>query len=92
MNPGPEPIGVEAANPRGEVVGRGSDSAPFVEPDPDREALIDDAIALFGARYRRQVGREEARQLTVRLTAFFDVLAEWDRGVREPSFEGDVAA
>ena len=60
--------------------------------DPEREALIDDAIALFGPRYQRAISREEARQMMERLTAFFSLLASWDRRRRGGLEENDRAA
>ena len=60
--------------------------------DPDHEALIDDAIALFSPRYGRAISREEARQMMERLTAFFSLLASWDRRQRGEPVENDRAA
>ncbi len=51
----------------------GSDS----DPPPKREALIDEAVALFGAKYGRPVSRDDAARMMDRLTAFFSILAEW---------------
>ena len=71
---------------------QGSESAPSPEPQRQRDALIDEAIALFGPRYGRAIGREEARQMIERLTAFFELLAEWEHRVQAGRVEGDVAA
>jgi hypothetical protein len=60
--------------------------------DPEHEALIDEAIALFGPRYQRAITREEARQMMERLTAFFSLLASWDRRQRGELVENDRAA
>lgn len=65
---------------------------PYSASDPEREALIDDAIALFGPRYQRAISREEARQMMERLTAFFSLLASWDRRQRAELVENDRAA
>lgn len=73
-------------------VPQGSKSAPRPERHPESEALIDEAIALFGARYGRTIGRDEARQMIERLTAFFDLLAEWDQRLQARPVEGEVAA
>ena len=70
----------------------GSDSDPCQAADPDREAVIDQAIALFAPLYGRTIDREEARQMTMRLTGFFDLLAEWEQNPRGASAEGDLAA
>jgi hypothetical protein len=71
---------------------QGPESAPQIERHPESEALIDEAIALFGARYGRRVGRDEARQMIERLTAFFDLLAEWQSRAQDGPVEGEVAA
>jgi len=49
-------------------------------------------VALFGRRYCRVVGREETRQMIERLTAFFDLLAEWEHRAQAGAVEGEVAA
>ena len=67
-------------------------SARPLPSDPEREALIDDAIALFSPRYGRAISREEARQMMERLTAFFSLLASWDRRRRGGLEENDRAA
>ena len=56
---------------------------PAYDSDSERESLIDEAIALFSSRYGRAVSAEEARQMVERLTAFFGLLADWDRTQRE---------
>jgi hypothetical protein len=65
---------------------------PSSASDPEREALIDEAIALFAPRYRRAITREEARQMMERLTAFFNLLASWDGRRRGELVENDRAA
>jgi hypothetical protein len=90
-----------ARDPAGEKLARcrprlraaqGSESAPFLEPSPELEALFDEAIALFGPRYGRAMSREEARQMIERLTAFVDLLAEWQDHAQDGPDEGEVAA
>jgi hypothetical protein len=71
---------------------QGAESVPYPESAPEREALIDEGIALLGPRYGRAVGREEARQMIERLTAFFNILAEWQDRAQAGPGEGDVAA
>ena len=62
----------------------GSNAEPLASAsDTEREALIDEAIALFSSRYGRAISAEEARQMVERLTAFFSLLVEWDRTKRE---------
>jgi hypothetical protein len=67
-------------------------SAPHAEPAQDGDALIDEGITLFASHYGRAVGRDEARQMIERLTAFFDLLAEWQDRVQDGPGEGEVAA
>ena len=43
----------------------------------EREELIQETIALFEHRYGRPISSEEARQIMVRLTSFFQLLVEW---------------
>ena len=71
---------------------QGAESAPHVAPAAEREALIDEAVALFGPRYGRTIDREEARQMIERLTAFFGLLAEWEFRAQHEPVEGQVAA
>ena len=56
---------------------------PASASDSDREALIDEAVALFSSRYGRAISAEEARQMVERLTSFFSLLVEWDQTKRE---------
>ncbi len=69
----------------------GSESDPQDEHHSAREGLIDEAITLFGPRSGRPLGREEARHLIERLTAFFSLLAEWDR-VERGEVDREIAA
>ena len=71
---------------------QGSESAPSPEGHPEREALIDEGIALLSRRYGRAVGSEEARRMIERLTAFFDLLSEWQDRAQAGPGEGEVAA
>ena len=58
----------------------GSDSDPHaIDQQVAEDELVDEAVQLFSSRYGRPVGREEARAMTRRLTAFFGILAEWRR-------------
>jgi hypothetical protein len=41
--------------------------------------LIDQTIALWQTRLRRDLSREDARQIVENVTGFFSVLAEWSR-------------
>jgi hypothetical protein len=42
--------------------------------------LIDRTIALWQPRLRRNVSREDARQIAENVTGFFSILHEWSRG------------
>jgi hypothetical protein len=41
--------------------------------------LIDRTIAVWQPRLRRDLNREDARQIAENLTGFFTILAEWSR-------------
>jgi hypothetical protein len=41
--------------------------------------LIDRTIAVWQPRLRRDLNREDARQIAENLTGFFAILAEWSR-------------
>jgi hypothetical protein len=41
--------------------------------------LIDRTIALWVPRLRRDLSREDARQIVENATGFFNILAEWSR-------------
>lgn len=60
-----------------------SESVLLESEDLGREALIDDAIRIFGKRYECDLSREEAGRMLDRLTAFFGILADWDGRGRE---------
>jgi len=41
--------------------------------------LIDQTIALWQPRLRRDLSREDARQIVENVTGFFNILTEWSR-------------
>jgi hypothetical protein len=41
--------------------------------------LIDQTIALWQPRLRRDLSREDARQIVENVTSFFNILTEWSR-------------
>jgi hypothetical protein len=41
--------------------------------------LIDQTVALWERRLRRNLSREDARQIVENITGFFNILAEWSR-------------
>ena len=65
-------------------IDQGSSAQTLFGSNPDHEALIDEAVALFSRYYERPISKEEARQMTERLTAFFKLLIEWDKPRRQP--------
>jgi hypothetical protein len=54
-------------------------SAPVAAP-PANDNLIDRTIAVWQARLRREISREEARRIAENVTGFFSVLNDWSRG------------
>jgi len=51
-----------------------------VEPShAANDELIDRTIALWKPRLRRDLSREDARQIAENVTSFFAILAEWSR-------------
>ena len=63
-------------DPRTHVRGSNAGPLPWASR-PEREALVDEATALFSRRYGRSFNREEAGQAMDRLVAFFALLHEW---------------
>jgi len=61
--------------------GQGSDSDPSpkaADPDAVLEDLLERTIAVWAPRYGRVLSRDEAGQILGNLTAFFELLIEWD--------------
>jgi hypothetical protein len=88
---GPLPDQGSNSDPRTHV--RGSSAQPLLSTsNPEHEALVDEAVALFSRRYGRALTREEASQATDRLTAFFNLLAVWERRKRPELAEDNRAA
>jgi len=85
-------VRVKVAKRRPPLHAQGAECAPQDEPAREQEALLDEAIALFSRRYCRVVGREETRQMIERLTAFFELLAEWQVRAQDGPGEGEIAA
>jgi hypothetical protein len=93
VNVASDPARARSAKRRPPLRGaEGAESTPHAEPASDRETLVDEGIALFGSRYGRRVGREEARQMIERLTAFFRLLDEWEHREQGGPVEGEAAA
>lgn len=65
-------------------IDQGSSAQPLFGSNPEHEALIDEAVALFSRYYERPISKEQARQMTERLTAFFKLLIEWDNRAESP--------
>ncbi len=71
----------------------GSNVGPrFSASKSEREALVDEAVALFSRHYGRPLTRAEAGQAMDRLTAFFSLLAVWERRKRHELAADDCAA
>jgi hypothetical protein len=47
--------------------------------DAANDNLIDRTIALWQSRLRRDLSREDARQIAENVTGFFSILHEWSR-------------
>ena len=47
--------------------------------DAANDNLIDRTIALWQTRLRRDLSREDARQIAENVTGFFSILHEWSR-------------
>jgi hypothetical protein len=47
--------------------------------DAANDNLIDRTIALWQPRLRRDLGREDARQIAENVTGFFSILHEWSK-------------
>jgi hypothetical protein len=44
--------------------------------------LIDRTVAVWRPRHRRDLSREDAREIAANVTGFFAILAEWSRAER----------
>jgi hypothetical protein len=60
-------------------------------PRAANDDLIDGTIALWEPRLRRNLSREDARQIVENVTAFFNILAEWSRAKMAARDQGDAA-
>jgi hypothetical protein len=49
----------------------------------DRDRLHDEAAALFQSRAKRELTREDGREITHNLAGFYRVLLEWSRAERD---------
>jgi hypothetical protein len=47
--------------------------------DPASDNLINQTIGLWQSRYRRNLSRDDARQIVENVTGFFLILNEWSR-------------
>jgi hypothetical protein len=54
-------------------------------PPAANDNLIDQTIAVWQPRLRREISREEARQIAENFTGFFSILHEWSRGEAPPA-------
>ena len=61
--------------------GQGSESDPSskaADPDGQLEELLERTIAVWAQRYGRALSRDEAGQILDNLTAFFQLLIDWE--------------
>lgn len=61
--------------------GQGSDCDPSpkaADPDGQLEELLERTIAVWAPRYGRALSRDEAGQILDNLTAFFQLLIDWE--------------
>lgn len=71
----------------------GSSASPLPwASTPEREALVDEGVGVFGRLYGRPITREEARLAMERLIALFDLLDQWDREKQARSVDDDHRA
>lgn len=54
-------------------------------------AQLERTLEFWRKRATRQLTNEDARQITVNLTRFFEILAEWDERDRKPPQSEAVA-
>jgi len=70
--------------PESGALSLGSSARPLFGSTSEHEALIDEAVALFSRESERTISREEARQMTERLVAYFELLMEWSNLAESP--------
>ena len=66
--------------------GQGSDSDPSpkaADPDAVLEDLLERTIAVWAPRYGRALSRDEAGQILGNLTAFFELLMDWEAAAHD---------
>jgi hypothetical protein len=49
--------------------------------------IVDRTVTFWSERTEQTFSREDARQMLVNVSGFFDILAEWDRKAREEEKE-----
>jgi hypothetical protein len=61
-----------------------------------RPNLLDDTLAVWQQRSRRQLSREDAREIAENISGFFNILAEWSRQEErercDPKTPGGISA
>jgi hypothetical protein len=75
-----------------ELAGGGTDpiAAPPDVPSAANDNLIDRTVAVWQPRSRRELRREDARQIVENVTGFFRILSDWSR-VEIPTPANDTA-
>lgn len=55
-----------------------------------RPNLVDDTLAVWQRRSRRQLSREDAREIVENITGFFTILAEWSRQEERERYDAKI--
>jgi hypothetical protein len=61
---------------------RDEDAAPGNAGAAPQGDFVDETVAFWQKRSKRQLTREDGRQIIENLTGFFRILQEWDRAER----------
>lgn len=72
----------EHLNNHGNGSDRRPDGAHAIAEAPAAGDYIDETVAFWQKRSKRQLSREDGREIVENLTGFFRVLQEWDRAER----------
>jgi hypothetical protein len=54
-------------------------------PKPANDNLLDKTLTVWQPRSRRNLSREDAREIAENVTGFFSILHEWSRGEVSPA-------
>ncbi len=56
---------------------------------PDTPDIIDHTVAFWSERTKQEFSREDARQMLVNVSGFFQLLAEWERQAGQETTPSD---